>query len=84
MEKTLIVVALFAAGLVLSRSRFARELNSRRFMPVIYAAAAVYLGVRAYEAASAHTKVWPSAILAVLALTGTIDSARASGILKRP
>lgn len=83
MPTTLIVVALALAGLFLSRTRFVRDINARRFMPVIYAAAAVYLGVRAYGAASAHARAWPYVILALLALGGAIDSARTSGLFKR-
>ena len=83
MPTTLIVIALALAGFLLTRSQFVRELNTRRFMPVVYAAAAVYLGVRAFGAASAHARVWPYAILAALALGGAIDSARGSGIFKR-
>jgi len=83
MPTTLIVIALALAGFLLSRSRFVRELNTRRFMPVIYGAAAIYLGVRAYGAASTHARAWPYVILAALALGGGIDSARGSGIFKR-
>jgi len=83
MATILIVIALALAGFVLSRTRVVRELNSRRFMSVVYAAAAAYFGVRAYGAVSGHTRVWPHAILGAMALAGAIDSARASRLFKR-
>ena len=83
MAMTLIIAALALGGFVLSRTRVAKELNSRRFMPFIYAAAAIYCGVRVYGAVSSETRVWPHAVLGVLFLAGAVDSARASGILRK-
>jgi len=81
MIAALIVIALVLCGL-LSRARFVKNLNSRRFMPVIYAAAAIYFGVRAYGAVSAHALVWPHALVGVIFLAGVIESARVSGIFR--
>jgi len=83
MSTILVIIALVLAGFVLSRTRVVRELNSRRFMSVGYAAAAVYFGVRAYGAVSGHTRVWPHVILGAMALAGAIDSARASRLFRR-
>ena len=81
MTTTIVVIALAAAGFVLSRTRFARELGSRRFMPPIYAAAGVYFGVRAYRAIAGDARVWPHILLAILFLGGAIESARKSGMI---
>ncbi|MDD4857053.1 MAG: hypothetical protein PHD74_02995 [Candidatus Krumholzibacteria bacterium] len=83
MTTTIIVIALVLAGLALSRTRVVKELNSRRFMPVIYAAATVYFAVRAFGAASDHARVWPHALLAAMFLGGVVESVRASGIFRR-
>jgi hypothetical protein len=83
MTTTIIAIALVAAGFVLSRTRIARELNSQRFMPFVYAAAAVYCGARVYGAVANETRVWPHALLGVIFLAGAVDSTRASGILRR-
>jgi hypothetical protein len=83
MTVSIIVIALVAVGLALSRTQLAREVNSRRFMPFVYAAAAIYCGARAYAAASSEARVWPYALLGVLFLSGVVESARASGLLRR-
>jgi hypothetical protein len=83
MATTLIVIALMLGGFVLSRSRFVKELNSRRFMPVIYMAAAIYFGARAFGAASSEARVWPHVLLAAMFLGGAVESARASGIFRK-
>ena len=77
------VVALALGGFVLSRSRFVKELNSRRFMPLVYAAAAIYFGVRARGALSGHTRLWPHLVLAGMFLAGVIESSRASGMFRK-
>jgi hypothetical protein len=83
MTTALIIGALALGGFVLSRTRFARELSARRFMPFVYAAAAIYCGARVYGAVSNETRVWPHALLGVIFLAGAVDSARASGILRK-
>jgi hypothetical protein len=83
MTTTIIFIAIGLAGFLLSRARFVRELNARRFMPALYAAAAGYFGVRAYGAIAAETRVWPDILLGVMSLAGAIDSARASGVFRR-
>ena len=83
MTTTLIVIALVLGGLVLGRSRFVKELNSRCFMPVVYSAATIFFAIRAYYALSSHARTWPNLLLAALFLAGVIDSIRASGIFKR-
>jgi len=80
---TLIAVLLVLAGLVLSRLRVARELNSKRFMPAVYAVVTVYFAVRAYYAVANHARVWPNVLLALLFLSGVVSSARASGVFKK-
>ena len=80
---TLIIAALALGGFVLSRTRVAKELNSRRFMPFIYAAAAIYCGARVYGAVSSETRVWPHALLGALFLAGAVDSTRASRSLRK-
>jgi hypothetical protein len=84
MKTTLIILVIAIAGFVASRSRFVHELNSRRFMPVLYAAGTAYFGVRTYAAIAGEARVWPSALLGAISLAGAIDSARASGIFRRP
>lgn len=83
MAIAIIIVALALGGFVLSRTRVVKELNSRRFMPFVYAAAAIYCGARAYGALSNGTRVWPHALLGMIFLTGAVDSVRASGILRK-
>lgn len=83
MATALIIGALALGGFVLSRMRFMRELSTRRFMPFVYAAAAIYCGVRVYGAVSNEGRVWPHALLGALFLAGAVDSARASGILRK-
>lgn len=83
MATALIIGALALGGFVLSRTRVAKELNSQRFMPFIYAAAAIYCGARVYGAVSNESRIWPHAVLGVLFLAGAFDSTRASGILKK-
>jgi hypothetical protein len=83
MAMTLIIAALALGGFVLSRTRVAKELNSRRFMPFIYAAAAIYCGARVYGAVSSETRVWPHALLGALFLAGAVDSTRASRSLRK-
>jgi hypothetical protein len=83
MTIALIIGALALGGFVLSRTRVARELNKQRFMPFVYAAAAIYCGARVYGALSSEGCLWPHAVLGALFLAGAVDSARASGILKR-
>jgi hypothetical protein len=83
MTIALIIGALALGGFVLSRTRVARELNKQRFMPFVYAAAAIYCGARVYGALSSEGRLWPHAVLGVLFLAGAVDSARASGILKK-
>ncbi len=83
MATTIIVIGLVVAGFALSRTQFAREVNSRRFMPFVYAAAAIYCGARVYGAVAGETRVWPHALLGALFLAGAVESARASGILRR-
>jgi hypothetical protein len=83
MTIALIIGALALGGFVLSRTRVARELNKQRFMPFVYAAAAIYCGARVYGALSSEGRLWPHAVLGALFLAGAVDSARASGILKR-
>ncbi|MGD1049042.1 MAG: hypothetical protein ABR899_09885 [Candidatus Krumholzibacteriaceae bacterium] len=80
MIATTIVVALLLGGLALSRAPFMRGLKTKRFMSFVYAAAAVYFAVLAYEAVEGHTRVWPHVVLGVIFLAGAIDSARASGV----
>ena len=84
MIATTIAVALLLGGLALSRARFMRGLNAKRFMSLVYAAAAVYFAVSAYEAVIGHTRVWPHVVLCLIFLAGAIDSARASGLFRRP
>jgi hypothetical protein len=83
MATALIIGALVLGGFVLSRTRVARELNARRFMPFVYAAAAIYCGARAYGAVSNGARVWPTALLCVMFLAGAVDSIRASRILRK-
>ena len=83
MIETTIVVALLLGGLALSRARFMRGLSTRRFMSLVYAAAAVYFAVLAYEAVIGHARVWPHVVLSVIFLGGAIDSARASRLFGR-
>jgi hypothetical protein len=83
MTTTIIVIILVLAGLILSRTRVVKELNSRRFMPVIYMAAAIYFGARAFGAASSEARVWPHVLLAAMFLGGAVESARASGIFRK-
>jgi len=83
MATTLIVIALMLGGFALSRSRFVKELNSRRFMPVVYGAAVVYFGARAHGALSSHARVWPHLLLGIMFLGGVIESARASGVFRK-
>jgi hypothetical protein len=83
MTTTVIYIAIGLAGFLASRTRFVRELNARRFMPALYAAAAAYFGVRAYEAVSGGTRVWPHVLLGAMSLAGAIDSARVSRIFRR-
>jgi hypothetical protein len=83
MAITIIAIALVVAGLALSRTRVAKELNSRRFMPFVYAGAAIYCGARVYGAVSSEGRVWPHALLGAIFLAGAVDSARASGILRK-
>jgi hypothetical protein len=83
MATALIIGALVLGGFVLSRTRIARELNARRFMPFVYAAAAIYCGARVYGAVSGGTRVWPDALLGVMFLAGAVDSVRSSGILRK-
>ena len=83
MTITIIVISLVVAGFALSRTRVAKVLNSRRFTPCIYATAATYCGARVYGAVSSETRVWPHALLGALFLAGVVDSARASGILRK-
>ncbi|MFA4947437.1 MAG: hypothetical protein WC674_02880 [Candidatus Krumholzibacteriia bacterium] len=83
MAISIIVIVLVVAGFALSRTRFAKELNSRRYMPFVYAAAAIYCGARVYGAVSSEARVWPHALLGVLFLAGVVDSTRASGILRK-
>lgn len=83
MTTTIVVIALAGAGFVMSRTRFARELGSRRFMPAIYAAAGLYFAARAYRAIAGDARVWPHVLLAILFLGGAIESARKSGMIFR-
>ena len=83
MTITILAIAMCAAGFALSRTRFAKELNSRRFMPLVYAAAAIYCGARVYAAVTGQARVWPHALLGVLFLAGAVDSARLSGVLRK-
>lgn len=83
MAIALIVAALVLGGFALSRTRVARELGKRRFMPFVYAAAAVYCGARVYGAVEGGTRVWPHAILGVVLLAAAADSARASWISRK-
>ena len=83
MTSALIIGALALGGFALSRMRFVRELNARRYMPFVYAAAAIYCGARVYVAISSESRVWPYALLGALFLAGAVDSARASGILRK-
>jgi len=83
MTTTMIVIALMLGGFVLSRSRFVKELNSRRFMPVVYGAAVGYFAVRAHGALSSHARAWPHLLLSVMFLAGVIESARVSGIFRK-
>jgi len=83
MTTMIMVIALVVAGFVLGNTRFARKLSSRRFMPVVYAAAAVFCAVRLYQSVAGNTRVWPYIILAVFFLGGAIESARESGIFRK-
>ena len=83
MAIALIIVACVAGGFVLSRTRVARELGKQRFMPFVYAAAAIYCGARVYGAVSSETRVWPNVLLGVIFLAAAVDSALASGILRK-
>ncbi len=83
MASAIIVVALALGGFVLSRTRVARELGRQRFMPFVYTAAAIYCGARVYGAISSETRVWPHALLGAIFLAAAVDSARASGILRK-
>jgi hypothetical protein len=83
MITTIIVIALAVGGLVLSRTRVARALAEQRFMPFVYAAAAIYCGARVYGGVSNGARIWPHALLGALFLAGAVESARASGLLKR-
>jgi hypothetical protein len=83
MIATTIAVALLLGGLALSRARFMRALGTKRFMSLVYAAAAVYFAVSAYEAVVGHARVWPHVVLSVIFLAGAIDSARASRVFGR-
>jgi hypothetical protein len=78
------VIALALGGLVVSRVRVVRELNSRAFMPVVYSAVTVYWAIRAHRALGGHGRAWPYLLLAVLFFAGVIQSVRASGVLKNP
>lgn len=84
MTTTLIVIALVIAGFAASRLRFVKELNSRRFMPVVYAAVTIFFAARAYGAVAHHARVWPNLLLALFFLSGVVESARASWIATRP
>jgi hypothetical protein len=83
MTSALIIAALALGGFVMSRTRVMKELNTHRFMPFVYAAAAIYCGARVYGALSSEARVWPHALLGALFLAGAVDSARASGILRK-
>ncbi len=80
MITTLIVIVLVIAGLLASRLRFVQQLNSRRFMPVVYALVTVFFAVRAYGAAAQHARVWPNLLLAFLFLIAVVQSARTAWI----
>jgi hypothetical protein len=84
MTATLIVLVLVIAGLAASRLRFVKGLNSRRFMPLVYAAVTVFFAARAYGAVVQHARVWPDFLLALLFLAGVVESARAAWIATRP
>jgi hypothetical protein len=83
MTTTIIVIVLVVAGFALSRTRLAKDLNSRRFMPFVYAAAAIYCGAQVYGAVKSEARVWPYALLGIIFLTGAVDSVRSSGILRK-
>jgi hypothetical protein len=83
MTMALIIAACVVGGFVLGRMRLVKELNTRRYMPFVYAAAAIYCGARVYGAFSSEGRVWPHALLGALFLAGAVDSARASGILRK-
>lgn len=83
MIATTIVVALLLGGLALGRTRLMKGLNTKRFMSLVYAAAAVYFAVCAYDAIVGHARVWPHVVLSVIFLAGAIDSARASRVFGR-
>ena len=84
MTAMLIVIVLVIAGVAASRLRFVKELNSRRFMPVVYAAVTIFFALRAYGAAAQHDRVWPNLLLALLFLCGVVESARTAWIATRP
>ena len=83
MTTTLLAIALVLGGLAISRLRFVQKLNARAFMPVVYAAAIIYSGVRASHAIMAHARAWPHLLLAGLFFAGVVSSVRASGVLKK-
>ena len=83
MTEILIVVAVAVGGFALSRLRFVRNLNSRPFMPIVYAAVTAYFGIRAGHAFLAHARAWPHVLLAGLFLAGSVSSIRSSGVLKK-
>jgi hypothetical protein len=83
MKTILLVVALAVGGFAVSKLRFVQQLNSRAFMPVVYAGAAIFFAIRAGHALIAHSRAWPHVLLAGLFLAGALSSARASGVLKR-
>ncbi len=84
MTATLIVIALVIAGFAASRLAFVKRLNSRRFMPVVYAAATAFFAVRAYGAATQHAPIWPDLLLVLMFLAGVVESARTAWIATRP
>jgi hypothetical protein len=83
MTAAIMAIVLVLAGFMLSRSRFVKEINSRRFMPFVYSAATVYFAVRGYGAVSSHVRFWPHLLLAAIFLAGAVSSTRASCLFKR-
>jgi hypothetical protein len=81
---TLIVIVLVIAGLAASRLRGVQQLNSRRFMPVVYAALTVFFALRAYDASIRHGRIWPDLLLALLSLFAVVQSARLAWIATKP
>lgn len=79
---TFAAIVLVIAGFAASRLRFVRGLNSRRFMPFVYAVVAVYFASRAYAAHAGGALVWPNLLCALLFLSGVIESARAAWVTK--